>query len=108
VPLSPCTNDTEYLGLLRDRLPGFLDSIAQSQPLHLAIYNAGTDVVKGDPLGQLNVTPTGVLQRDTVVINTLRERNIPTLMLTSGGYTAQSFRLIADSVTALLKSDSEQ
>jgi histone deacetylase 11 len=102
LPLSMRCGDTEYIDLLRDRLPGFLDSIAHSHPIALAIYNAGTDIVVGDPLGQLNVTPAGVLQRDAFVVNTLRERGIPTLMLPSGGYTSQSYRLIAESVIAQL------
>jgi histone deacetylase 11 len=102
LPLNTNCGDAEYLDLLRDRLPGFLDSVGRTHPVALAIYNAGTDIVAGDPLGQLNVTPAGVLQRDAFVVNTLRERGIPTLMLPSGGYTSQSYRLIADSVMALL------
>lgn len=102
VPLNTGCGDGEYMDLLRDRLPGFLDSIGRAQPVALAIYNAGTDIVAGDPLGQLNVTPAAVLQRDIFVINTLRDRGIPTLMLPSGGYTSQSYRLITESVIALL------
>jgi len=99
---SGCTDD-DYLGLLERHLPAFLDSISKSQPVGLAIYNAGTDIVSGDPLGQMRVSPDAVVQRDAFVLDALRSRGIPTVMLPSGGYTDQSYRLIADSLIRQLE-----
>ena len=31
------------------------------------IYNAGTDVLDGDPLGCLSITPEGIIERDEIV-----------------------------------------
>jgi histone deacetylase 11 len=98
--------EREYLGELEARLPPFLDSITRSKPVGLAIYNAGTDIVAGDPLGQLNVSAEGVLRRDLFVVGELRRLGIPTLMLLSGGYTRTSYQLVADSVIRLLERES--
>lgn len=100
--LSDCSDD-EYLGQLERRLPPFLDSVTREE-VGLAIYNAGTDVVKDDPLGQMNLSPETVFQRDMLVMKELRERGIPTLMVLSGGYTRDSCQLVARSVAWLLQS----
>jgi len=106
VPLTSSCGEQEYLRELKQRLPGFLDSISQSQRAAVAIYNAGTDVYGDDPLGLLNVTADGILQRDLFVVGQLRRRGIPTVMLLSGGYTRVSYRLVADSLIKLLEVES--
>ena len=103
LPLQPGTGDEEYLDRLTTALPGFLDSVGKSHPVRLAFYNAGTDPLAGDPLGGLDVSADGILERDRFVIRQLRDRGIPTVMVTSGGYTSGSDRLIADSVSHLLQ-----
>lgn len=100
---SSCT-DREYLAALRDQLPAFLDSVT-NQPTALAIYNAGTDVVADDPLGDLALSDSAVLERDALVVGELASRGLPTVMLLSGGYTKRSYQLIASSLTRLLSSD---
>lgn len=67
----------------------------------LVIYNAGTDVLDGDPLGQLRISPDGVTIRDEKVFRFARDKNIPLVMLTSGGYMKSSARVIADSIINL-------
>jgi histone deacetylase 11 len=68
--------------------------------VELAIYNAGTDVLAGDPLGGLRLSPGDILTRDQFVIQTLRDRNLPTVVLTSGGYTIASHQSIAQMILA--------
>ena len=102
VGITNSITDSEYIGELRDRLPGFLDSVGRS-PIGLAIYNAGTDVFAGDPLGGLNISATAIGDRDLYVVGELRKRGIPTMMVLSGGYTKQSFKLVADSVIGLIE-----
>jgi histone deacetylase 11 len=102
VPITSACTEAEYLRALRDRLPGFLDSVGKS-PVGLAIYNAGTDVLSGDPLGGLCISAAAILERDLFVVGELRRRGIPTVLVTSGGYTRQSFQVIADSVGRLLE-----
>ncbi len=96
-----CTN-IEYMRELRNRLPGFLDSVCNS-PVGLAIYNAGTDVFASDPLGGLDISASTIRERDMFVVDELRKRHIPTVMVLSGGYTKQSYRLVADSVIPLIE-----
>ncbi|XP_010454949.1 PREDICTED: histone deacetylase 2 [Camelina sativa] len=67
----------------------------------LVIYNAGTDILDGDPLGRLKISPDGITSRDEKVFRFAREKNIPLVMLTSGGYMQSSARVIADSIENL-------
>lgn len=106
LPLAHGCEGYEYLQTLRDRLPGFLDGISRSQPIALAVYNAGTDVFAGDPLGGLSLSAEDILQRDLLVMSQFRRRKIPIVMLPSGGYTKESYQLLAASVRALLTSPS--
>ncbi|MBL9091544.1 MAG: histone deacetylase [Planctomycetaceae bacterium] len=101
VPLPPHCSGDAYLRLLHEKLPGFLHSISQSEPVELAIYNAGTDVYRGDQLGGVECTEADVLERDLFVVEQLRSRGIPTLMLTGGGYSEASHAMIAATVQAL-------
>ena len=95
LPIPGGYDDQRYLSLLRAELPAFLDGISKSRRPALAVYNAGTDVLAGDPLGNLRVSADGVLARDQFVLNQLTDRGIPWVMLPSGGYTRDSYRLLA-------------
>lgn len=99
-PLEMGTGDREYLDLLEKELPVFLDAFADAEIL---FYNAGNDVVAGDRLGALNLSPEAVLQRDLYVIRETRRRGIPLVFLPSGGYTRESYRLITRSIVAAVR-----
>jgi histone deacetylase 11 len=93
-----------YLKLLKAELANF---IAASPRPKIVFYNAGTDIVVDDPLGRLSVSDEGVGERDRHVIRTLRELGLPTVMLTSGGYTDKSHRLIAGTAVWALETYAE-
>lgn len=95
--LNPFTKDTEYLTKLKRNL---IKSLLEFQP-DFVVYNAGTDILVGDPLGLLSITPDGVIARDEFVFRTIRNANIPIVMLLSGGYLRTSARVIADSILNL-------
>ena len=103
LPIPSGYEDGRYLSLLRAELPPFLDALSRPRPPGLAIYNAGTDVFAGDPLGCLSLSADGILARDRFVLTQLTERNIPWLMLPSGGYTRESYKLIARTVAWALR-----
>jgi histone deacetylase 11 len=103
VPLPDRCTGAEYLRLLELSLPGFLDSIGRGGRVGLAVYNAGTDVYEGDQLGGLRLSAADVLARDLYVIDQIRARGIPVIMLLSGGYSRESYRLVANTVIALLR-----
>lgn len=102
VHINSSTTDSEYLADLKSKLPGFLDSVSKKK-VGIAFYNAGTDVFASDPLGQLNLSAETILERDLFVVGEIRKRNIPTVMVLSGGYTKESYRLVANSAIELLK-----
>jgi histone deacetylase 11 len=94
VAIKSYTTTEKYLDLLSQAL----EKAAQNFEPDLLIYNAGTDILDGDPLGRLLVSPDGVKQRDEMVFKFSREKNCPIVMLTSGGYMKTSARVIADSI----------
>ena len=69
---------------------------AAAGTIRLAIYNAGTDILRGDRIGRLDVSADGIRERDRYVVDALKERKIPTVIVTSGGYTRGSYELVAD------------
>lgn len=91
------TEDAEYMPLLRKHIPEALDSFKPD----VIAYNAGTDVLVGDPLGNLAISPEGIIERDQIVFEEARKRGIPVFMLTSGGYQRRTARIIADSILNL-------
>ena len=99
IPVKPGCSGEAYLGLLRERLPPFLDSVGKTAPIRLAFFNAGTDVYVDDLLGGLRCSADDVLERDMYVVEQLRGRGIPTVFVASGGYSEMCHRLIARSAT---------
>lgn len=107
LPIDMGTEDAAYRALLTERLPGFLDSLSARGRIGLAIYNAGSDVVASDPVGMLGASEEFVLERDLFAIDACRSRGIPTVMVTSGGYTEVSHQLVAKTVEALIEKYAE-
>lgn len=91
------TEDTEYLQKVHTHVEGALNEFKPD----IVVYNAGTDILDGDPLGGLAISPQGIVKRDEVVFRAARSRRIPILMLTSGGYQKRTARIIADSILNL-------
>ena len=100
VPLKAGRTDGDYRAALDRELPEFLESVPGPR---LAIYNAGTDIIAGDRLGGHEVSYDGVAARDRLIVDTLARRNIPTVIVTSGGYSDASHRLIADLAIHLIE-----
>ncbi|OMJ75608.1 hypothetical protein SteCoe_25228 [Stentor coeruleus] len=65
------------------------------------LYNAGTDCMQGDPLGNLNISSSGIIKRDEIVFTHSIENHIPILMVLSGGYQKQNAATIAKSIKNL-------
>lgn len=104
-PVKSGIRDKEYLGLLRTKLP---EAIEKSKP-DILVYNAGTDPLAGDPLGRMNISEKGMIERDEIVFRAAghgdaerEEPPIPVVMVLSGGYTKQSARLIGKSTHNIL------
>jgi acetoin utilization deacetylase AcuC-like enzyme len=81
-PLPDGSGDTVFLSTLERRLEAALDGADAD----LAIYLAGADPFKGDRLGRLCVTKSGLAERDRIVLQTCRDRGIPVAVTMAGGY----------------------
>ncbi|XP_029358772.1 histone deacetylase 11 isoform X3 [Echeneis naucrates] len=93
------TEDFEYLQKVHLHSEGALNEV---QP-DIIVYNAGTDILDGDPLGGLSISPQGIVKRDEIVFRAARRRGIPILMITSGGYQKKTARIIANSILNLFQ-----
>lgn len=91
------TEDEEYLEKVERNVRRSL----QEHLPDVVVYNAGTDVLEGDRLGGLSISPVGIVKRDEVVFRLVRAHDIPILMVTSGGYQKRTARIIADSILNL-------
>eukprot|EP00029_Vermamoeba_vermiformis_P009770 TRINITY_DN4990_c0_g1_i1.p1 TRINITY_DN4990_c0_g1~~TRINITY_DN4990_c0_g1_i1.p1 ORF type:complete len:434 (+),score=110.69 TRINITY_DN4990_c0_g1_i1:212-1513(+) len=98
VKVSPGTTEDMYLASLRDTLPECLDNF---QP-EIIYYNAGTDCLKGDPLGNMTLTAEGIRERDEIVFQEALRRKIPIVMVLSGGYARGTAQVIGDSIHNLV------
>ena len=65
------------------------------------IYNAGTDIMIGDRLGNLKIRPEDIITRDEMVFNFAKEKDVPIVMVLSGGYQKANAKNIADSIQNL-------
>lgn len=93
IPLKAGMKDEVYLDILETELENFL---AQHDDAKLVFYNAGNDILSTDSLGGLSISFAGVIKRDQFVLQQLANRKLPTVVMTSGGYSKQSHLLIAE------------
>ncbi|MEO6316023.1 MAG: histone deacetylase [Chitinophagaceae bacterium] len=84
IPLEDGTGDTQYLELLRTHLSNLITVL---QP-DTAFFLAGTDILNTDKFGKLNVSMAGCRERDEIVFNMLKQKNIPCTVAMGGGYSA--------------------
>lgn len=99
IPLKAKTKDQTYQERLRRELISFLD---ENQDAKLIFYNAGNDILESDPLGGLALSIEGVEQRDKFVVNEVVNRDIPAVVMTSGGYSSNSYKLIVNLARIIL------
>lgn len=82
LPLEDGLEDDDYLVAIGDLIPDLLDAV---QP-DLVLYNAGVDPHRHDRLGRLNLSNTGLLNRDRLVLDACLRRSIPVATVIGGGY----------------------
>lgn len=104
IALPDKTDDSAYLKILREVLPGLLD---QQKP-DLVFYLSGVDVLATDKLGRLGMSRAGCMERDIVLMGEVHRRGIPLVAAMGGGYSedirdiveahCNTFRVAADLV----------
>jgi len=98
-PVKSYIEDKEYLKIVEK---GIKKAMTKLKP-GLIIYNAGTDILEGDPLGCMSISENGIIKRDEVVFKYALENRIPILMVLSGGYTHKSAEIIGKSIENIFK-----
>ena len=88
VGLPDGVGDEEYLAVLATELATALKS---AQP-EIVFYVAGVDVVAGDRFGRLALTPAGLRRRERHVIQAVRARRLPLVVVPGGGYAPSTLR----------------
>jgi acetoin utilization deacetylase AcuC-like enzyme len=91
INLADGVGDAEYLNRLAN---GYRAALALFHP-DLIVYAAGADPYYEDQLGGLSLTMEGLKDRDSLVLNTARQKGVPVAVVLAGGY-AQS---VEDTVT---------
>jgi len=81
VNLPDNTGDGQYLSILENKL----DIVFSFEP-DIVLYLAGVDPLKEDALGRLALTKAGLRERDYMVLNECKKRNIPVSIALGGGY----------------------
>jgi acetoin utilization deacetylase AcuC-like enzyme len=84
LPLRDGVGDEEYLETLQRNLPSVLGSARPD----MVFYLAGVDVAAGDRYGKLALTEEGIRLRERQVIEAVRSRGVPLVIVLAGGYAA--------------------
>lgn len=98
VPLPYHCSEERYMKELRDNLPG---AIREAKP-DLIFFVAGSDPYCKDKLGNVQMSFNGMVERDLYVINEARTRHIPIVMVLSGGYSDDSWRIHFESIKEMI------
>jgi acetoin utilization deacetylase AcuC-like enzyme len=88
--------DAEYLDRLREALP----IVAASAP-ELIVYLAGADPYREDRLGGLALSMEGLRERDRLVLDAARARQMPIAVVLAGGYALDVADTVAIHVATL-------
>jgi histone deacetylase 11 len=58
--------------------------------------------MENDPLGNMNLSAEGIIERDFIVFSTCIENHVPVAMVLSGGYQRVNAPTIADSIRNII------
>lgn len=88
IELPDGADDREFLSSLERGLDEAFERsrAGASEGAEIAIFLAGADPFEGDRLGRLNVTKSGLAERDRLVLEGCRERGLPVAVVMAGGY----------------------
>lgn len=82
IGLKDGTNDELYLQLLQSNLGTLLNQVKPD----FVFYLSGVDILETDKFGKLKVSMQGCKQRDEIVFNALKQKDIPCTVAMGGGY----------------------
>jgi acetoin utilization deacetylase AcuC-like enzyme len=85
IPLPDGIADDEYLGLLKNTLPGLIDTHKPG----FIFYLSGVDILESDKLGKLALSKEACKERDRFVLEQCKRNNVPVQVSMGGGYSPQ-------------------
>ncbi len=98
VPFHSHIRNRAYLDLLRQALRRVERELP---PVHMVFYMCSNDAMKGDTLGQVDVTDEAIYQRDRMVVEWAHARDLPIVVMPSRGYGSTSCRVARESMERL-------
>lgn len=82
IALADSTGDADYLDVIADAIPKAMTSFGPD----IIFYNAGVDPHADDRLGRLALSDQGLTERDRLVVDAARSRDLPIAAVIGGGY----------------------
>jgi acetoin utilization deacetylase AcuC-like enzyme len=98
IELKPGTGDRQYLDILSKNL----NKLFRKAKPDIVILQAGCDTLAGDPLASLEMTESGIIERDSMVIQACLDREIPVVMTLGGGYSKQAWQVQYASIRRII------
>ena len=100
IALNRGTDDAEFMRILER----YLDKVLDESKADICFIVAGCDTLATDPLAHLEMTPEGVVRRDSRIVEACVARRIPVVVTLSGGYSPKAWETQYKSVRNLLES----
>jgi len=88
IELKSGVDDGTYLTVLA----GALDKMFDEVEFDIVFLQGGADVLRGDQLASLNVSPLGLVLRDAMVIDKCVKHKVPVVTTLGGGYQNDSWK----------------
>jgi len=85
IELKDFTNDSTYLQILELHLNKLISTVKPD----FIFYQAGVDILAEDKLGRLSITMEGCKERDKIVLQICKLKQIPIAVSMGGGYSPQ-------------------
>ena len=83
------SNDDHYLTQINQILKEIDNRISPD----IVLYDAGIDIFKEDGLGNLNISRKGIIQRDQIILEYFKNKQIPVTTVIGGGYSIDPYEL---------------
>ena len=98
MPFHSGIGNKAYLSLLGNALKRVETELPR---IDMVFYMCSNDAMMGDPLGKTNVTERAIYQRDRMVVEWARSRDLPIVIMPSRGYGPSSCRVSRESMARL-------
>ena len=81
IPLAKGMKDNQYLDILQKNIETF-----KKTKFDLILFQAGVDILNQDSLGHLEISRKGIKNRNKIILEFAREKNLPLIVFMGGGY----------------------